>query len=456
MAEAPPIVPAAPSAPAPKPGAASAFPASTGEIHVGAPGAKPAVRPATAPGAPAAPAVPAKPSGKANLFKELEKKANGGKAPETPPAKPGEPPAGTRPAAAPEAKPGEEGQQPGEGEAPKPGEGAAPETAGLTPEERKQKPWKLVEDYKKKALNAAKELQTVQQRQQQFDTEKKTLEERAAKAEQRATELEKQLTFVDYSQTEEFKTTYVKPYEGAWGKAMEELRELTVPDGNGGERQIVPNDMLAIVNAPLAKARQMAEELFGNFANDVMTHRNTIRGLYEKQAAAIEDAKKNGFEKQKQQQEQAQQADAQLTKAITDTWQAENEAVMKNEKVSTLFKPRDGDDKWNTMLQQGYELVDKGFAMNPRDPKLTPEQRTEAIRRHAAIRNRAAGWGALRLEVERLGQQLKATQAELAQYKESEPGANGDRTPNPPGAPGTGGTAKEKMFAELQKRAKSR
>lgn len=391
--------------------------------------------------APAKPATESKgPTPKERLRQEMEKKANKGQVPEAPPAKPAE--STTKTAEAAPAKTIE-------------GEPAKPvETAGLTEDERKQKPWKLVEDYKGKALKAAKELQAVQQRQAAFDTEKKSLEERATKAEQRATELEKKLAFKDYSDTDEFKNTYVKPYESAWGKAMEDLRELTIPDGQGGERNIQPADMLAIVNAPLAKARQMAEELFGNFANDVMGHRSTIRGLFEKQAAALEDAKKNGFENQKKQTEQQQQAEAALTKTITEVWQSENQAVLANEKVAPLFKPRDGDEKWNTMLTQGYELVDKGFAMNPRDPSLTPEQRTEAIRRHAAIRNRAAGWGALRLEVERLSEQLKATQSELSQYKESEPGTGGDRQTAAGGDPGQAGSAKEKMLAELRKRAK--
>ena len=203
---------------------------------------------------------------------------------------------------------------------------------------------------------------------------------------------------------------------------------------------------------PLAKARQIAQEVFGDFADDVMAHRKEIRSLFDAQAAALEDAKKNGQDRVKQAQEEAKRNGEALQKTIVDTWKSENDAVLKNEKIAPLFTPREGDDKWNNALQQGYELVDSAFSVNPADPKLTPEQRTAAIRRHAAVRNRAASWGALKVEVDQLRATLKAAQDELAQYKGSEPPVAGGGKTNAP-AP-EGGDPKQRMFAELKKRAK--
>lgn len=442
-----PQAPAAPPPAAPKPGP-TAIPQSTGVINV--PGTP----------APAAAATPPKPgSAKERLFDEMKKKAGGG---------PGQPRSGEVPKPAeapipktgesltPEPKPGEtpaakapDGQP---AEAPKPGEAPAGEPPVAGKDGKKPSPWKLVEDYKGRLSKAEARIKELEGTQVNAD-ERKSFEERLTKTEARNKELENYLTYVDYSQTEEFKVKYVQPYEKAWGKAMEDIKELTVDDGAGGQRVVVPNDMLAIVNAPLAKAREMAEELFGNFANDVMAHRKEIRGLFDAQAAALEDAKKNGADKLKKMQDDHTASTKALSETVGKLWQSENAAVLADEKVGPMFKPREGDEEYNTRLTKGFEFVDSAFAVNPADPKLTPEQRQDAVRKHVALRNRAAAYQALRFEVERLAKQLSDTQKELSQYKESEPGAAGGRTAVQPGTP-VGGNAKANMFSELRKRAR--
>ena len=436
MPEAPTIVaPAAPPRPAAV-GAPSAVPASSGEIHVTPRGLTPGATPEPKPGA-----------AKAKLFEKLSEKSTGGprSATATPPAKPAtatEP--GAEPAAtAPETPPADTA---------KPGEVSTAVDTTTPKDGKKPNPWKLVEDYKGKATKAEQELAELR-KMLTPDNDRKALEERATRAEARAKQLEEHMTFVDYSQTEDFKAKYVEPYDKAWKVAMAELKDIKVGDGQGGERDVHPQDLLTIVNAPLAKARQMAEEFFGSFANDVMAHRNEIRGLFDKQAAALEEAKKSGLTKKQQETEAQQRAMGDLAKTITSTWQQENEAVLKDEKYGSLFKPREGDEHWNQRLSKGYELVDKAFSQNPADPKLTPEERASVIRRHAAVRNRAAAWGALRGEVESLQSQLEALTKELSQYKETEPPNGAGRTPNGAVAGGAG-NAKANMFQKLREKAR--
>lgn len=439
MPEAPTIVPpTAPARPA-APGAPSAVPASAGEIHVTPRGTIPAGQPEPKPG-----------SAKAKLRENLEAKSNANPRTAAPVAKP------AAPAAAPAApKPGEAAAPAAEpaaaAEPTKPGESTTVDS-NAPKDGKKPNPWKLVEDYKAKASKAEQELTQLRQNQMP-ENDRKALEERATKAEARAKQLEEHMTFVDYSQTEEFKAKYVEPYDKAWKVAMGELKDIKITDPQGGERDVTPADLLTIVNAPLAKARQLADEFFGPFANDVMAHRNEIRGLFDKQNAALDEVKKNGLTKRQQEMEAQQKGMAEMTKAISATWQQENEAVLKDEKYGALFKPREGDEHWNQRLAKGYELVDKAFSQNPSDPKLTPEERSAVIRRHAAVRNRAAAWGALRGEVESLQAQLKALNEELVQYKGSEPPSGSERAPNAPGAPGAG-SAKENMLSELRKRAR--
>lgn len=379
------------------------------------------------------------------MFEKLGEKSTGGPRSATaiPPAKPGT----AAPAAAPET--------PKTPETPpvdpaKPSEVSTAVDVGK--DGKKPNPWKLVEEYKGKASKAESEL-TELRKNITPENDRKALEERATKAEARAKQLEEHMTFVDYSQTEEFKSKYVEPYDKAWKVAMAELKDIKVSDGQGGDREVHPQDLLTIVNAPLAKARQMADEFFGSFANDVMAHRNEIRGLYDKQAAALEEAKKSGVTKKQQETEAQTKAMGDLTKTITTTWQQENEAVLKDGKYGALFKPREGDERWNQSLTKGYELVDKAFSQNPADPKLTAEERAAVIRRHAAVRNRAAAWGALRGEVESLTAANKALVEELAQYKETEPPNGAGRTPNG-GTPAGGGSAKANMFQKLREKAR--
>lgn len=438
------IVPPKAPAPAPKPGAPSAFPSSSGEIKV------------APPATPKGPAPAAKPeSAKAKLFDELGKKAGGRQAEPVPSVK--EEPVKTPPAKSPE--PGEESGLEDSPEAEIPSkEGEQPAKPGEAPADKLEKngkkpsPWKLVEDYKGRLTKAETEIAELRKNVLP-EQDRKAYEDRASKAEARVKELEQHLTFVDYSKTEEFKTKYEQPYQKAWGRAMKEIGELRVPDGNGGERKISADDLLGIVNAPLGQARQIAVEMFGDFADDVMGHRKEIRSLFEAQVEALEDAKKNGLERVKQAQETQKKTLEDISKSVRETWMRENDAIQKSEKYATYFKPREGDEQWNQRLSKGYELVDKAFSENPARPDLKPEEREAIIRRHAAVRNRAASWGALRGEVERLSSELKAAHEELAQYKESEPGTVGERRTNPAVAP-TSGNAKANLMEELKKRAK--
>jgi hypothetical protein len=184
-----------------------------------------------------------------------------------------------------------------------------------------------------------------------------------------------------------------------------------------------------------------------------MSHRKEILKLWQAQQAALENEKKMGGETLKQQTEAAQKNFQAMQSNIKDVWQKENAALLADKTYGPMFSKREGDTQWNDRLQKGFELVDRAFSENPSDPKHTPEQRQAIVRRHTAIRNRAAAWGAEKAENETLRGQIEEMKKELEQYKGSEPGTNGGRiAPN-----GNGGkpmTARERMHEDLRKRAK--
>ena len=330
---------------------------------------------------------------------------------------------------------------------------AAPESTEAPASEptkgKKLSPWKLVDEHKAARLKAETEIAEL--RKSMAPPEKvKEIEEKYAAVEKRARELEDHMRFVDYSKSAEFQEKYQKPYEQAWQRWMSDLGELTVSDASGGERPIAATDLLELVNLPLQKARESAETTFGAFADDVMSARKEIRSLFDQQQRALTEAKTAGAERMKQQQQAWQQQQDNLRKEITTTWQESNKSAMEDPNYGKFLKPIEGDDEGNQRLQKGYEMADRAFAVNPSTPGLTPQQRAEIVRLHAAIRNRAAGFGRLAYQNQKLEAKLAELTATLNKYRSAEPGLTESRHEQ---SGGGGGTAMERMQAELRKRA---
>lgn len=341
----------------------------------------------------------------------------------------------------PEAQAKEEGAPPNESP---PEKTEAPTSA----EKKKLSPWKLVDEHKAARLKAETELAEL--RKTMADPAKlKELEEKAATYEKRAKELDDHIKYVDYTKSSEFVDKYQKPYEAAWQKAMADLGELTVAGENGQERPLAPADLLALVNMPLQKAREQAEAAFGNFADDVMAARKEIRGLFDAQSRALEEAKKLGSERIAAMQKQQKEAQEAVHKEISNLWTEANQSAVKDETYGKFFKPIEGDEEGNTRLQRGYEMADRAFTINPTSPGLTSEQRAEVVRLHAAIRNRAAGFGRLAYQNSKLEAEIATLKAELGKYKGAQPGAGSP----PPQAQAGPSNTREDVFSALRKLA---
>lgn len=326
----------------------------------------------------------------------------------------------------------------------------APETKTTPAPKGKVSPWKLVDEHKAARLKAETELAEL--RKAMVDPAKvKETEERSAKIEARAKELEEHIKYVDYSKSAEFKDKYQQPYEDAWKRWMGELGELTVQDPASGEsRNIQPQDLLELVNMPLQKAREQAVASFGDFADDVMSARKEIRGLFDSQSKALEEARKGGTEREARQQQAMQAQREAMGKEIGGLWKQYNEAAAADENFGKLFKPVEGDEEGNTRLKKGYELADKAFSVNPLDPRLTPEQRKEVVQLHAAIRNRSAAFGRLAFQNQKALKEIESLKAELNKFKGSKPGA-GEGTHERPDT--VTATAKDKVFGALRQLA---
>ena len=264
--------------------------------------------------------------------------------------------------------------------------------------------------------------------------ELKTLTERLEKTESRRAELEREIAHLNYVKSEEYLTKYAKPYEEAWTQALAELKELKVTGDDGNSRAGNAEDLMALANLPLGEAWEKAKEMFGDAAAEVMSHRRTVRELATKQQRATEESRRTA-----QAREEQRKVDERLSRErFGKLWQDTNKELQ--EKFPKWFAPVADDPEGNTLLQRGYEEVDRFF----NDPNVKPEDRVQL---HARMRGKAANHDRMALRLRRANGQISELQKKLSAYEGSTP---------PGGATGTGRRApsaktwEEEVEAEIQ------
>ena len=398
-----------------------------------APAAAPILAPvpaaAIAPGA--TPSPPPKPgSAKARMFGDLQKFADSKAV-----AKPS---AATAPTASTAAE-----DPPATTETSRPGD-TTPPTA---PDKKKANPWKLLDEHKARTAALEKELSEIRGKVPSEDRQKEI-----DRITSRAKELEDEIRYTNYTKSEEFKTKYEQPYNQAWKRAMTDLSELTITSADGTNRPINASDVLDVVNLPIQEARKLAVERFGDFADDVMSHRKEIRRLFDEQQNAVENARKEGEVRDKTRAEQRRVEQETFAKDITETWTKANEAAKSDEKYGKYFTAVEGDQEGNQRLAKGFELADRAFSEHPAKAK-TPDERKAIVERHAAVRNRAAAFGRLVFQNTKLDARVKELEVELKKYTGTEPPTSGSHS-----APSQSGSGRQSAWdsvrAGLQKIAK--
>lgn len=407
----------------------------------------PAPAPSPAPAKPAAPAPIAAPPSKSSrptwdsLDADLRKVA--GLEPEVKPAKPAERRPGTEEADTPPKVEATPDAEPSPDKSPTPP--AEPAKDG-----KKQSPWRLVDQLKAERLKLATEVEELRKRALPEDQWKQT-QERLTAAEKRAQEYEDEIRYTNYQKSKEFTEKYQQPYEKAWKAALGELSDVTITDATTGQsRRFQSEDMLGLLNLTLPEARKMADELYGPLADDVMAHRKTIRELFDAQTVALEDAKKNGATRDKERQEKAKTEFGQISKTIREAFEQQTKAILDHPEHGKWFKPVEGDEEGNKILEKGMEFAKSAFITNPLSPNLKPEQRIEAARKHAAVIARAGVYGVLRRANTKLAAEVAALKKENEQFKASVPGNGSPKQTGQPAAPKRG---IDGIFSELDKLA---
>lgn len=315
----------------------------------------------------------------------------------------------------------------------------------------KVNPWKLVDSYKARLADVEKKFAEAgklpdQQRQEYLGTIEKLTKENER--------LENEMRFLNYQESAEFKEKFDGPYSQAWDRAMTVLGEIQISDpSTGAARAATAQDMADLLAMPLNKAQEVADEVFGKLSGEVMGLRRELKGLFSTRAQALKDAKEKGAERDKTQRELHAKNSREVADFIKTTWDRSNQELLTHERYGRYFAPVEGDQDGNQRLSKGFELVDRAFSESPADPRLTPEQRASVVKRHAAVRNRAAAFGRLVSMVDSLTAERDSLKAELAQYKESTPPAGGSGS-TPTTEEPLPASASGRMMGELRKLAK--
>jgi hypothetical protein len=310
----------------------------------------------------------------------------------------------------------------------------------------KVNPWKLVDEHKAARAKAEAEVVELKKLTPNMEARKAEMAEIEA-VKKRNQELEEHIKFVDFKQSKEYKETYEKPYVDQWKNSMRELDGVTVSD-ESGSRIIEPGDLLQLVNMPTVKARALAQEIFGEFAEDAMRERDKIVSVHNAKLDAENRAKQTGVTKFSEMSKAQQEAMEALNSEVKSTYESAVQSIKSSPANKEFFEPIEGDDEANVILNKGYEMVDRAFSQNPMDPQLTKEQRASITKLHAAIRHRSAGYGRVKHLLAKERTVVADLRKKLAQYESTVP--NRGPAATIPSSTSNGGSKMGAMQARLR------
>jgi hypothetical protein len=184
------------------------------------------------------------------------------------------------------------------------------------------------------------------------------------------------------------------------------------------ERDFGTDDLTVLARMKPEDARKEMKARFPEDWAEVKMHVDKVRALANAQNAALEERKGKGGEWQKAQMEQRQQA---LKAVVSENQKAWSDIVAEDSKKYEFLRPVDGQPERNARLEKAAAFVEEALKVSAMDPKLSPEQRREVLRKHVALRNRAIGFSVLNHENRVLKARLAEVEKTVKQFEQSEP-----------------------------------
>lgn len=269
----------------------------------------------------------------------------------------------------------------------------------------------------------------------------KTLEERNA-------QLEKQIEYVDYTQSKDFIEKHHEPYRQAWEEAVAEFRELEViektPAGidEMGEpvfkvttRPADESDLIKLGAMKISEMDRTAKKMFEDSASRAINHVQKLRQLVAARNKAIKEAQQKAGEWKMQQQSEM----SNRTKQLASLWEGVTKTL--EEKLPRAYKPDESDDVDKEAFTRGFALADLLFLG---EAGLTPDQvealpttwkdsvkakqpmtDSQRVQLHAIARLKMANHDRQLAKLKVANDRIKELEKELAEFRKSEPEAGG-------------------------------
>ena len=232
-----------------------------------------------------------------------------------------------------------------------------------------------------------------------------------------AEELDTEVRYLNYTRSGEYKQKYEAPLRNAWQTALGDIEGIRVTDGDGTERDASHEDIMAILNVPVAKAAIIAQEMFGAAAPEIMAHRRRILELTQARDKSIAEWKEKGSQREVEQKKQLESRQSR-SRELFDSQLADYE-----KSHSQLFGREDGDDDGNKLLDESDRLIKIALKGEGIDADMGYDDKVDLITKaQAQVALRARAYGRERLRVIRLQQKVAELEKKVGKVRSSEPG----------------------------------
>lgn len=248
------------------------------------------------------------------------------------------------------------------------------------------------------------------------DTKLKALEERLAARETEYKSVKQQLVERDYTQSDEYKEKFIKPWQRAHDEAYSFVNGLQVIDPDTGDpvRQATPADFDKIKATPLQQRRAAAKAMFGeDSAGDVVEYAKEIDRLVKGSSEAIKDHAQN-WEKTAAEKEAAAQRDREGFTKLEQDERADLEQKFPDYFSVEAHKDNPEHQKALADAYQTYDTLLSTF------DKQTPQQQAS---NKVLVRAWFAAFPLMHKQNAALKSQVESLTAELTKLRGTDPGA---------------------------------
>ena len=232
-----------------------------------------------------------------------------------------------------------------------------------------------------------------------------------------AEELDTEVRYLNYTRSSEYKQKYETPLREAWQTALGDIEGIRVTDADGTERDANHQDIMALLNVPVAKAAIIAQETFGPAAPEIMAHRRRLIELTQARDKSIAEWKEKGAQREVESKKQLESRQTR-SRELFESQFADYEKTH-----AQLFGREEGDEDGNKLLDESDRLVRIALKGEGIDADMGYDDKVDLITKaQAQVALRARAYGRERLRVIRLQQKVAELEKKVGKVRLSEPG----------------------------------